>query len=513
MGRVRLPMTDEAVLVYLRQHLTGVDSTFLAPAIAEKKLASIRKIHAAYLPPNEVVLGLYDGTVFGSASDGFFVTSKRIGFKNQMEPAHFLEWAQVDDEQIYVDDNKLMLGNASIDTLYSADDTALYLWVDVLQTLARSARPPRAARTVPVGPGQSAVPPSGWGSGPSSWPPAPPAFGSSGQVERLPRAPYVMWQSCSVVHVHPSGELVAVCGDEVVELRYSANGGRFRVFHAPSAVRALRFSPDGGSLLLGGLDNRANRYDVRTGAHLGATPPFEDYCEDLVWLGNGATFAMGSQAGELWIVDAATMTVTHPLLGKTPDHAQLGGLCASIDGSVLFASVGQRIGAFDARSGQVLWRFDEALSNPARLAVSPRGDLLVAAGYDGVAMFDARTGRPGARFALPCPSGVSWPEGGLMSRIRREEDGTSSWTPRPKFSPAGDAVALQDHVGNLAFLDVATLTLHPTPREAGRAWIEDLAWFGDGNHLLVGASDNSMAIWHVRPLARVLHAEAISRAP
>ena len=137
-------LTDDGVLTLLREHVTGLDSTSLHPAIPPKKLGGVRKVHGVYLPENETVLALYDGTVFGSATDGFFITSKRIGFKNQSEGAQFFEWANVDPNNVYVDGTSLAIGPGRIDTLYSSSDDALWQWSEAIGAIARSARPRRA---------------------------------------------------------------------------------------------------------------------------------------------------------------------------------------------------------------------------------------------------------------------------------------------------------------------------------------------------------------------------------
>jgi hypothetical protein len=113
---------------------------------------------------------------------------------------------------------------------------------------------------------------------------------------------------------------------------------------------------------------------------------------------------------------------------------------------------------------------------------------------------------------------VSWPEprsaSGFLGKLRGDDGPMHlSWSPRPRFSPNGEAIAVQDHVGNLAFIDTATFALHPTPRAFGRAFIEDLAWLPDGNHVLVGSSDNSLAVWRARPLEGVMRIEAIGELP
>jgi WD40 repeat protein len=495
-----IALTDDGVLTLLRERVTGLDSTSLHPAIPPKKLAGVRKVHAPYLPEDETVLAVYDGTVFGSATDGFFVTSKRIGFKNQTEGAQFFEWAHIDPDEVYVDGTRLAIGPGRIDTLYSSSDDALWQWSEAISTIARSARPERSE--------EEATGPTAWDAMPSCWPPQR-HESHSDEVERLQRKPYAGFTSCSVVDTQVSGHLIVVCADASVELRHASNGAPYRAFQASDPVLSARFSPSGGQLAVGGLDRKATLYDVASGRVLGATPTMTDSCDEIAWLGaqpmgTPGRLAIASQRGELWIVDGATMQPTHRILGPDPSYHHLGGIAARRDGRVVFISVGSRLGAFDTTAGALLWRFDDALLNAARLAVSPRGDVLVAAGPDGVALFDARTGQPGARYPLACPRNVSWPDegGGLFSKPKQ---GLYSWSPRPRFSPLGDLVAVQNHVGNLVFIDTTTYAAHATPRDQGRAWIEDVAWFADGNHLVVGSSDNSIAIWRVRPLTRLLH--------
>lgn len=507
-----IALTDDGVLGLLRQHITGLDSTSIHPAISPKKLEGVRKSHAAYLPPNETILAIYDGTVFGSATDGFFVTSKRIGFKNQLEEAQFFEWQHIDPDGVYAQDTNIVVGRAKLDTLYSADDDALWQWADTIGAIARSARPSASMRVVSVSSGAPAGP-SPWDAVISSWPPPAHTYHRTELVERLPCRPYAASTSCSVVDTQSTGHLIVACGDATVELRVAANGARFRAFRAPDVVLAAKFSPNGGQLAVGGLDRKATLYDVQSGRILGATPLMEDTCDEIVWLGAQATgdagrFAMASQRGELWIVDAATMQPVQRILGADVDYNQLGGIAASVDGRLVFVSLGSRLGAFDTATGKIVWRFDDALLNASRLAVSPRGDVLVAAGYEGVALFDARTGQAGARYPLAAARAVSWPEAGpgIFGTAAHSE---YSWSPRPRFSPNGDLVAVQDHIGNLVFLDTTTYALHPMPRDHGRAWIEDIAWFGDGNHVVVGSSDNSLAIWRVRPLAKLVHSGGV----
>jgi len=512
-------LNDTSIVSFLRPLLTGADSAYVHPSIPEKKLAGARKVHAANIPPQETILALYDGTAFGSATDGFVLTSRRIAWKNQMEDPRFLDWTHVDEDEVYSDDTNLVIGRAKLDTLYSDDDDELETWVEAIQTLARSARPAKpkskqssgggGAKQAAWGGPEVAVAAGGWGGMQGGFS----AHPSSQQpdVERLPRAPYSVDTGCSLVDVHPSGEIVLASGSNRIELRHAANGQRVRAFDAPDSVLSARFSPDGNWILVGTLDGRAHLYDARSGAARGAMPKMDDGVDEVAWLGRSTFFVAGGQRGEVWIVDATNMQPTNKILGPDADYESLGGIAVTPDGSRLYVSMGSRLGAFDTASGKILWRHDEALQNSSRLTVSPRGDWLIAAGYDGVAVFNAASGQSGPRMNFQCARNVTWPEGsgGFLRRKKDEDDMMWSWSPRPKFSPLGDLVATQDQVGNLCLLDIASGVLHPTPRDHGRAWIEDLAWFNDGNHLLLGMSDNSIAIWRVRPLGGVMRSEAI----
>ncbi len=519
LGEGRIPLTDDAILGFMRGKLTGADSTFLHPSIPEKKLATVRKIHAQHLPPGETILALYDGTAFGSASDGFLVTSRRICFKNQMEPAQFLEWVHVDEDDIYADEQQLVLGRAKVETLYSEDDTDLYTWSEVFETLSRSARPPKPKPERPAdawsgagagGGGAAAQTGGAWGgmAGPPSARDVQLRFPEQPEEERFAHAPYQVDRGCAIVDVHPSSEVMLAAGGEAIEIRFAQNGARAARLTPPDGVLTARFSPDGAWIIAGGMDNRVTLYEARTGQPRGATPEMDDYVDEVAWLGRSSLFVMASQGGQVWVADAQTMQPTLRLLETDPEHESLGGIAVTPDGARLFVSVGERLGGFDLVAGSNVWRRDSALLNASRLAVSPRGDLLLSAGRDGIATFDARTGYAGPCLQFRCARGVSWPDGpgGLF---KKAEDGTYSWSPRPRFSPSGHAVAVQDLVGNLNIYDVTTGQLHPMGRDRGRAWIEDLAWFPDGEHLLVGSSDNTVSVWRARPLVGVLHVEAI----
>ncbi len=135
----RIPLTDEAVLTLLRQHLTGADSMYLRPTIPTKKEINARNVHAGSLPTGEMILALYDDTVFGSAEDGFIITSRRVCWKNIASRPHMIEWCNVDPDRLWCEDRKLYIGAGAIEI--SGDASVIDACADAFHVLAFSARP------------------------------------------------------------------------------------------------------------------------------------------------------------------------------------------------------------------------------------------------------------------------------------------------------------------------------------------------------------------------------------
>lgn len=135
-----IAMTDAAVVELLREHFMGADSFYIAPSIPPKKEKNVRAMHAAHLPPHEPILGIYDGTVFGAADDGFVITSRRLCWRNMMEPPQMVEWHYLDADSIHTDGNKIVMRAARIDTIADEDSGFMDACEEVLPILARSGK-------------------------------------------------------------------------------------------------------------------------------------------------------------------------------------------------------------------------------------------------------------------------------------------------------------------------------------------------------------------------------------
>jgi hypothetical protein len=206
-----IPMTDDAVLALLREHFNGIDPLYLYPSLPQKKERNVRRIHAAHLPPHEYILAIYDDTVFGSAEEGFVVTSRRLCFKNISESPQMLDWRTVDPDDIYQEGSKIAVGRARLDTVIGEDSPLFDACETVFPILARSAKkaaasPAQAAKPVPQGPVSAGHPPAaqqghgGYGPPPSGYGAYGPPSAGHGQGGYMPvQQPYPQQQAAGPV--------------------------------------------------------------------------------------------------------------------------------------------------------------------------------------------------------------------------------------------------------------------------------------------------------------------------
>lgn len=118
------------------RYLAGIEGVYTTPSIPPKKLANALTIHTATLPSGEPVLVLYDDTVFGSAKDGFLLTSRGIYWRNLGEDPRFIEWAQISAEMVRPSDAKVLVGGAAM-SFSGKDDEQCARLAGLLGEIAR----------------------------------------------------------------------------------------------------------------------------------------------------------------------------------------------------------------------------------------------------------------------------------------------------------------------------------------------------------------------------------------
>ncbi len=102
------------VVVLARRHIGMGSRVFYAPSIPREIEQSARFAHDLHLPDDEAILVVHDGTVFGSAEEGFVVTRQRLCWKNPWESPRQIAWCDVDPETIARDVGKVMIAGRDV---------------------------------------------------------------------------------------------------------------------------------------------------------------------------------------------------------------------------------------------------------------------------------------------------------------------------------------------------------------------------------------------------------------
>jgi hypothetical protein len=133
-----LTLPEERIVALARSLVGDVLDVFYAPRIPRSKLHHARRAHAAHLSKEEPVAVLYDDTIFGSAEEGFLLTSKRLCWKLLAEPAIQLPWGMIDSETISGSGSYVEVMGAEI-KLSSRDDISANV-ATLLQRIIEEAR-------------------------------------------------------------------------------------------------------------------------------------------------------------------------------------------------------------------------------------------------------------------------------------------------------------------------------------------------------------------------------------
>lgn len=323
-------------------------------------------------------------------------------------------------------------------------------------------------------------------------------------IEKIPRPPYPRHDfEPLTAAVHPSGTAFACAGGTVLDVR-NADGSLRKAAPLMESATRVSFSPDGTTLLVGSYDARVSAYDAASLEPRAKTPALYEAVEDLAWLGP-AHFAAASSRGEVNLYELSSMRLVGPIAPPELDYAQLGGICATADGSHLFLAVGQKISCYDTRTAQPVWTYVRPQTDyeTGAIALAPDASWLVMGTRDGLSFVEARSGRPGPTFRWTCAEAVSWPG---------QEHNT--WKPRPIFARDGSYVLVNDRAGNLVRISTQRIACaEQAPRQQGLAWINHLELFPDGQRMLVLGTDNTASVWQLEPFTGLAHTRAVEPLP
>jgi WD40 repeat protein/tetratricopeptide (TPR) repeat protein len=249
---------------------------------------------------------------------------------------------------------------------------------------------------------------------------------------------------------------------------------------------SVAFSPDGHTVLTGGMDGRL--WDAATGQSTGRTLQHQGPLWSLAFGPDGKTLLTGSVDGTaLW--DAAT---GRPI-GRTSNQHGVRAVAFSADGkTVLTGSAGGTARLWDAATGQPLGKPFPHQDTVFAVAYGPDGKTVLTGSRDGTArLWDAATGRA------------------LAKPLQHQ-----SWVLAVAFSPDGKTVLTGSDDKTAQLWDA--VTGHPLSQPLQhQADVFSVAYHPDGKTLLTGSGDGTARFWDAvtgRPIMEPLRHQAIVRA-
>ena len=281
--------------------------------------------------------------------------------------------------------------------------------------------------------------------------------------------------------------------------------------HSSGTVRALDFSPRGGTLATGGGDTFVHLWDTTSNTQMG-TFSTGGVINDVRYNRDGSRIAASSEAGTvtLYDVDGGAVIATW-----SAHSVPVRGVAFSPDGSRLVTtSEDQTALVWDVAAQAQVLRLTGHNGHVLDADYSPDGSLIVTGGRDGtVRLWDAASGSQlqvmnghtdEVRSVSFSPDGSLIASGSADGTIRLWDAASgaalttlgaaSNWIWSVEFSPDGSLLAAGDRNNTATVWDatsgtlIATLTGHT-------GWVIAVDFSPDGALLATGSGDGTARLW------------------
>ena len=286
----------------------------------------------------------------------------------------------------------------------------------------------------------------------------------------------------TAVKFSPNGGTIAVGGYRQVRLIDPVSGKVLTELDGhPDSVRAIAFSPDGKLLATAGSapqsDGEIRIWNLASYQLLKILHGHKDCIYSLAWSPDGKLIASGSydKTVKLWDVSEGKE------LRNLQDHIDaVFAVAFSPDGRHLAsASQDRTVKIWEVATGRRLFTLSDALDGLTSIAYSPSGDRIAAAGYDKTIYIWELTAD----------------DGHLSQSLIADEDSLLAIA----WSPDGRTIITASSDGSIRFRNAATLD--PTGLiDKQSDWVQSLDLSSDGTMLAAGRYDGTLGLYDVRSL-------------
>jgi WD40 repeat protein len=331
-------------------------------------------------------------------------------------------------------------------------------------------------------------------------------------------------------------KLIKIIGISEVTLFEVRTGKVIHKLSDVGAVNTLAFSPDGKTLVVGGVLPRASGesaglkfFDFRTGKvrDLPTGADYNEAVESIVLSSNGRLLAfragsatvklLDTQKGTItqtWDADSVRDAVERPASRFLVSVERVLAVSFSADGTTVYGESDQgEIKSWDQRTGEVKRHLSLAEDDPSLVAAATNGKSFAEVSQGKLFLWDAKSDTKrtvplwcsqavsalalsanGQLLAVACGSEVSMLSGtGEVNKKLKAPEGLVS---RLAFSNDGRTIAAADEEGVIRIWNVASGSIEKILTGSGE--ITALVFAPNGETLATAAADNTISLWNLQ---------------